>query len=112
MMSKIFSAKVLFTYTPKLDDELPLKEVGQVITIISKSTEDPGWLLAEIDGKKGLIPDNFVEILRSTTTCIATSDKVLFVKFICAAESIVKFSSIHILANQKLHEQSFLEHEF
>lgn len=33
---------------------------------MSKSNEDPGWLLAEVDGKQGLIPDNFVEILRPT----------------------------------------------
>ncbi|KAL3998939.1 Variant SH3 domain family protein [Acanthocheilonema viteae] len=57
-------ARVLFTYSPKHDDELALREVGQIIGIVSKSSEDPGWLLAEIDGRQGLIPDNFVEILR------------------------------------------------
>ncbi|CAG9535960.1 unnamed protein product [Cercopithifilaria johnstoni] len=57
-------ARVLFTYSPKHDDELALREVGQIVGIVSKSNEDPGWLLAEIDGRQGLIPDNFVEILR------------------------------------------------
>ncbi|VDK68479.1 unnamed protein product [Onchocerca ochengi] len=59
-------ARVLFTYSPKHEDELALREVGQIIGIVSKSNEDPGWLLAEVDGKQGLIPDNFVEILRPT----------------------------------------------
>ncbi|KAM3720900.1 CD2-associated protein [Dirofilaria immitis] len=58
-------ARVLFTYSPKHEDELALREVGQIVGIVSKSSEDPGWLLAEVDGKQGLIPDNFVEILRS-----------------------------------------------
>ncbi|EJD74897.1 SH3 domain-containing kinase-binding protein 1 [Loa loa] len=57
-------ARVLFTYSPKHEDELALREVGQIVGIVSKSTEDPGWLLAEVDGRQGLIPDNFVEILR------------------------------------------------
>lgn len=42
---------------------------------MSKSTEDPGWLLAEIDGKQGLIPDNFVEILRpAVPACTVNSE--------------------------------------
>uniref|UniRef100_A0A0R3RU95 SH3 domain-containing kinase-binding protein 1 n=1 Tax=Elaeophora elaphi TaxID=1147741 RepID=A0A0R3RU95_9BILA len=57
-------ARVLFTYSPKHEDELALREVGQIVGIVSKSNEDPGWLLAEVDGRQGLIPDNFVEILR------------------------------------------------
>lgn len=57
-------AKVLFTYSPSHDDELALKEVGSLVTIISKTCADPGWYLGEIDGKRGLIPDNFVEIIR------------------------------------------------
>ncbi|VDN43288.1 unnamed protein product, partial [Gongylonema pulchrum] len=65
-------SRVLFTYTPSHEDELALREVGQIVAVISEVTEDPGWLLAEIDGKRGLIPDNFVEILRPT---VATNAK-------------------------------------
>ncbi|VDO49432.1 unnamed protein product [Onchocerca flexuosa] len=74
-------ARVLFTYSPKHEDELALREVGQIIEIVSKSNEDPGWLLAEVDGRQGLIPDNFVEILRptvSTSTINSDTQKVSF----------------------------------
>ncbi|VDN05147.1 unnamed protein product [Thelazia callipaeda] len=78
-----FLARVLFTYSPKHDDELALREVGQVVTIVSKSVEDAGWFVAEVDGKRGLIPDGFVEILRpSTSVCPRNqeSHKVTFLK--------------------------------
>uniref|UniRef100_A0A915Q3Q9 SH3 domain-containing protein n=1 Tax=Setaria digitata TaxID=48799 RepID=A0A915Q3Q9_9BILA len=68
-------ARVLFTYSPKHEDELPLREVGQIIGIVSKSSEDPGWLLAEIDGRQGLIPDNFVEILRPAVPTTTTNSE-------------------------------------
>ena len=53
---------VLFPYTAQEEDELSLKE-GQLITIITKYCEDEGWWKGEIDGKVGLFPDNFVEIV-------------------------------------------------
>lgn len=68
-------ARVLFTYSPKHDDELPLREVGQIVGIVSKSSEDPGWLVAEIDGRQGLIPDNFVEILKPTVSTSITNSE-------------------------------------
>uniref|UniRef100_A0A1I8EP07 SH3 domain-containing protein n=1 Tax=Wuchereria bancrofti TaxID=6293 RepID=A0A1I8EP07_WUCBA len=66
-------ARVLFTYSPKHEDELALREVGQIVEIVSKSNEDPGWLLAEVDGRQGLIPDNFVEILRPSVPINTTN---------------------------------------
>ena len=57
-------ARVLYLYTPNHDDELALKEVGSMVTVVSKTCADPGWFLGEIDGKKGLIPDNFVEFVK------------------------------------------------
>lgn len=56
-------ARVLYQYTPNHDDELALKTVGAMVTVISKTCADPGWFLGEIDGKRGLIPDNFVEFV-------------------------------------------------
>lgn len=89
----LVSARVLFTYTPSHDDELPLREVGQIITVLSKSADDPGWLVAEIDGEKGLIPDNFVEMLSSTIPTPASSEnqKVFFFKGRCFMSTFNSF---------------------
>ncbi|VDD85030.1 unnamed protein product [Enterobius vermicularis] len=56
-------ARVLFKYEPKHDDELPLEEVGALVTVVNRKPPDRGWFVGEIDGKRGLIPDNFVEFL-------------------------------------------------
>uniref|UniRef100_A0A0N5AMA0 SH3 domain-containing protein n=1 Tax=Syphacia muris TaxID=451379 RepID=A0A0N5AMA0_9BILA len=61
-------ARVLYPYTPNHDDELALKEVGTMITVVKKTCSDPGWFLGEIDGKRGLIPDNFVEFIKVPAT--------------------------------------------
>lgn len=93
-----FSARVLFTYDPSHEDELALREVGQIITVLSKSTEDPGWLLAEIDGKRGLIPDNFVEIVRPVVTNSTSAEipkVVIWLKLKLSVELVLrKFSLI------------------
>ncbi|RWS09848.1 SH3 domain-containing kinase-binding protein 1-like protein [Dinothrombium tinctorium] len=56
-------AKVLFAYEAQNDDELTIKE-GDVITIISKEIEDQGWWKGELNGKIGVFPDNFVELIK------------------------------------------------
>ncbi|KHJ48597.1 SH3 domain protein [Trichuris suis] len=48
-----------YAYTAENDDELTLK-VGDVITVLSKECEDPGWWLGELNGAQGVFPDNFV----------------------------------------------------
>ncbi|XP_019647811.1 PREDICTED: SH3 domain-containing kinase-binding protein 1-like isoform X3 [Branchiostoma belcheri] len=55
-------AKVLFDYTAENEDELSLK-VGEVIIIRSKESVDSGWWEGEVNGKTGVFPDNFVELL-------------------------------------------------
>lgn len=56
-------AKVLFEYTPENDDELALK-VGDIVTVLNKEVyETDGWWEGELNGKVGLFPDNFVELL-------------------------------------------------
>ncbi|EDO38710.1 predicted protein, partial [Nematostella vectensis] len=59
----VLRAKVTYDYEQQNEDELELK-VGDIITIVKKEVFDtPGWMEGELDGKTGLFPDNFVEIL-------------------------------------------------
>ena len=51
-------AKVSFDYAATQDDELNLK-VGDVVTGIKKV--DAGWWEGELNGKRGMFPENFVE---------------------------------------------------
>ncbi|KAK4337039.1 hypothetical protein RND71_043387 [Anisodus tanguticus] len=60
-------AKVLFAYTAENDDELSIKE-GDIINIISKKVEDKGWWKGELNGKIGVFPDNFVELIKINST--------------------------------------------
>lgn len=56
-------AKVMFPYEPENPDELNLVE-GDVITILNKDVpESDGWWEGEINGKVGMFPNNFVELL-------------------------------------------------
>ncbi|XP_074660104.1 SH3 domain-containing kinase-binding protein 1-like isoform X3 [Tubulanus polymorphus] len=55
-------AKVLFSYVAENTDELTI-EVGNVINILNKESEDSGWWKGEYNGKVGVFPDNFVELL-------------------------------------------------
>ncbi|GAB6032670.1 SH3-domain kinase binding protein 1 [Chamberlinius hualienensis] len=55
-------AKVLFSYEAQNEDELTLKE-GDTINIISKEIEDKGWWKGELNGRLGVFPDNFVELI-------------------------------------------------
>ncbi|CAH0552731.1 unnamed protein product [Brassicogethes aeneus] len=53
---------VKYSYTALNEDELSLEE-GDKVTVLSKNLEDPGWWKGEINGKVGVFPDNFVEII-------------------------------------------------
>ena len=53
-------ARVTYSYKPEEDDELTL-EVGDIITNIVDV--DVGWCEGELNGKKGVFPNNFVEEL-------------------------------------------------
>lgn len=48
-----------FSYDAVNDDELTLK-VGDVITNIK--TMEGGWWEGELNGKRGVFPDNFVKV--------------------------------------------------
>ncbi|XP_044259220.1 SH3 domain-containing kinase-binding protein 1 isoform X2 [Tribolium madens] len=57
--------EVKFAYKAQNDDELTLKE-GDLVTLISKDGQDPGWWKGELNGVVGVFPDNFVTVLTST----------------------------------------------
>ena len=48
------------------NDELDL-ERGQIVTILSKNLEDPGWWRGILNGKVGVFPDNFVKIIKNSS---------------------------------------------
>lgn len=52
----------MFSYSAENDDELTLEE-GDVVVVLDKELEDSGWWKGEHDGKVGVFPDNFVELL-------------------------------------------------
>ena len=56
--------EVVFPYKSVNEDELDLLP-GQVIKIISRDLEDPGWWKGSFNGKVGVFPDNFVKIVSS-----------------------------------------------
>ncbi|XP_047022204.1 SH3 domain-containing kinase-binding protein 1 isoform X1 [Helicoverpa zea] len=54
--------RVLFPYQAVNEDELTLSE-GDIVTIVSKEAPDRGWWRGELNGRVGLFPDNFVQLL-------------------------------------------------
>lgn len=62
----------LFPYEAVNSDELTLVE-GDTVTILSRDVEDKGWWKGELNGKIGVFPDNFVQIMNQ--------DEVIFLFF-------------------------------
>ncbi|KAH9524985.1 SH3-domain kinase binding protein 1 [Bulinus truncatus] len=60
-------AVVRFSYNAEQPDELSLVE-GQILRILDKELEDEGWWKGELNGKVGVFPDNFVELLPNEET--------------------------------------------
>nr|XP_020644799.1 SH3 domain-containing kinase-binding protein 1 isoform X2 [Pogona vitticeps] len=56
--------KVIFPYEAQNDDELTIKE-GDIVTLINKECIDAGWWEGELNGRRGVFPDNFVKLLLS-----------------------------------------------
>ncbi|XP_038832577.1 SH3 domain-containing kinase-binding protein 1-like isoform X3 [Salvelinus namaycush] len=54
--------QVMFDYAALTEDELNLKK-GDIVTIITKETEDEGWWEGELNGRRGFFPDNFVMVI-------------------------------------------------
>lgn len=56
-------AKVTFAYEPENPDELKLVK-GDIVTVLNKDIiESEGWWEGEVNGKVGMFPNNFVELL-------------------------------------------------
>ena len=69
---EIQKARVTFDYDPDQEDELKLK-VGEIILITDKKIFD-GWMQGELNGKSGLFPDNFVQLLPPETVSVPAGD--------------------------------------
>lgn len=82
-------ARVTFSYKPEQEDELAL-EVGEIITNIVDV--DVGWCEGELNGKKGVFPNNFVEelstpaseevVVPQPTTSSNTGEVISFVRLL------------------------------
>ena len=66
-------ARVTFSYKPEQDDELTL-EVGDIITNIVDV--DIGWCEGELKGRKGMFPNNFVEMIPASEEVVAPQPTV------------------------------------
>lgn len=56
--------EVRYPYKAQNEDELSLKE-GDIVTLLSKDSSDPGWWRGELKGKVEVFPDNFVILIPS-----------------------------------------------
>lgn len=69
-------AIVEFDYQAQHDDELTIS-VGEIITNIRK--EDGGWWEGQINGRRGLFPDNFVRVSTKRNpfpvSCVGSTDQ-------------------------------------
>ncbi|XP_069802246.1 SH3 domain-containing kinase-binding protein 1 isoform X2 [Dendropsophus ebraccatus] len=54
--------KVLFPYEALNEDELTIRE-GDIVIVVNKDCVDVGWWEGEINGRRGVFPDNFVKLL-------------------------------------------------
>lgn len=51
---------VLIDFQGSMSDELTVK-MGDVVKNVTKASEE-GWLMGELDGKRGIFPSNFVKV--------------------------------------------------
>ncbi|KAG5871327.1 hypothetical protein JTB14_034350 [Gonioctena quinquepunctata] len=54
-----------FPYKAQNEDELSFKE-GDIILLLNRDSQDPGWWQGEINGKIGVFPDNFVVLISNS----------------------------------------------
>ncbi|XP_077336865.1 SH3 domain-containing kinase-binding protein 1 isoform X2 [Lithobates pipiens] len=54
--------KVLFPYEAMNEDELTIRE-SEIVLVVNKDCVDAGWWEGELNGRRGVFPDNFVKLL-------------------------------------------------
>ncbi|CAL1546853.1 unnamed protein product [Lymnaea stagnalis] len=65
-------AVVEYEYQAEQEDELTLK-VGDIITNVT--TAEGGWWEGELNGKKGMFPENFVKLVKRRETAISKKEE-------------------------------------
>ena len=50
----------LFDYAASDGDELSFRE-GDKLTVVSKTGQPDGWIKCALNGKEGLVPENYVK---------------------------------------------------
>ncbi|KAK2113309.1 SH3-domain kinase binding protein 1 [Saguinus oedipus] len=53
--------KVIFPYETQNNDEMTIKE-GDIVTLINKDCIEVGWWEGELNGRRGVFPNNFVKL--------------------------------------------------
>lgn len=84
-------ARVIFEYNAANEDELSIKP-GEIIDIISKKIQDQGWWMGELNGKIGMFPDNFVELVKPNNADEDSSSK-------SAHKSLQQTSSVYSVSD-------------
>ncbi|KAH3727862.1 hypothetical protein DPMN_053807 [Dreissena polymorpha] len=69
-------ALVRYSYVGEHEDELSLTE-GEIINVLDKDLEDSGWWRGEINGRVGVFPDNFVELIKEEPSDKASRPMVI-----------------------------------
>lgn len=70
---------VEFDYDAVQDDELSIR-VGEIIRNVKKLQEE-GWLEGELNGRRGMFPDNFVKVsIFTLISCFCITELTMYVK--------------------------------
>lgn len=70
---------VEFDYDAVHDDELSIR-VGEIIRNVKKLQEE-GWLEGELNGRRGMFPDNFVKVsIFTLISCFCITELTMHVK--------------------------------
>lgn len=84
-----------FKYDALHDDELTLQP-GDIIKNVHYIEED-GWMEGDLNGKRGLFPDNFVKVRRKTLSSSFERFQVLKSRFVWTREMSTNITAVFIL---------------
>jgi SH3 domain-containing kinase-binding protein 1 len=62
-MEQLQKAKVMFKYDADQDDEITVKE-GDIVDVLKMETDQEGWVLIRLNNKQGMVPENFISIMK------------------------------------------------